>query len=255
MRTIIIEDEDYAARRLENMVLKYDQSITVAAKLQSVKDAVAWLRSNPHPDLMFLDIQLDDDLSFAIFDEIDVTAKIIFTTAFDQYAIRAFKFMSIDYLLKPIEQPELNAAIAKFKTWDNETRATIDTKELRSLIESTTTQYRSRFSVSSGDKISVVNVSDVAYFFSVDGITILVTTSNKHFTVSISLEGLKEQLDPRNFFRINRRYIVSISSISRVHIYPKSQLKLELAPPVQDDLFISIDKVPDFKRWMDGSVN
>lgn len=255
MKTIIIEDEDYAARRLENMILKNNPSITIAAKLQSVKDAVAWLKSNQHPDLIFLDIQLDDDLSFAIFDEVDVSSKIIFTTAFDQYAIRAFKLMSIDYLLKPIEQPELDAAIAKFETWNNENRTFIDAKELRSLIEGRTPQYRERFSVSSCDKITIVNVSDIAYFSSVNGITFLVTTQKKQYTINLSLDALREQLHPRDFFRINRQYIVNIKAISKVHIYPKSQLKLEVVPPAQDDLFISIDKVPEFKRWMDGAVS
>ncbi|HEX3019987.1 MAG TPA: LytTR family DNA-binding domain-containing protein [Chitinispirillaceae bacterium] len=252
MRTIIIEDEDYAARRLENMVLAYNQSIDVAAKIQSVKGAVAWLKSNPHPDLIFLDIQLDDDLSFAIFDEVDISSKIIFTTAFDEYAIRAFKLMSIDYLLKPVEQMELNAAIAKFESWNNENIMTIDAKELRSIIEGKTPHYRERFSVSSCDKIVVVNVADIAYFFSVSGITVLVTTSKQQYSINLSLDALKEQLNPQAFFRVNRQYVVNIKAISRVHLYPKSQLKLEMVPPVQDDLFVSIDKVPEFKRWMDG---
>jgi DNA-binding LytR/AlgR family response regulator len=255
MRTIIIEDEEYAGRRLENMILKYNPSITVAVTLQSVKDAVAWLTSNPHPDLIFLDIQLDDDVSFSIFDQVDVSSKIIFTTAFDEYAIRAFKFMSIDYLLKPIEQPELNAAIAKYESWNDDNRTFIDTRELRSLIEGTTPRYRERFSVSSGDKISVIQVSDIAYFYSIDGITFLVTTSKKQYTINQSLDTLSEQVDPRNFFRINRQYIINIRAISKVHIYPKSQLKLELVPPVQEDLFVSVNKVTTFKRWMDGTVD
>lgn len=255
MKTIIIEDEEYAARRLENMILKCNPSITIAVTLQSVKDAVAWLRSNPHPDLIFLDIQLDDDLSFSIFDQVEVASKIIFTTAFDEYAIRAFKFMSIDYLLKPIEQPELNAAIAKYESWSSENRSFIDTRELRSLIQGNTQRFRERFSVSSGDKINVINVVDIAYFYSVDGVTILVTPSKNQYTVNLSLDALKEQLDPRNFFRVNRQYIVNIKAISKVHIYPKSQLKLEMVPPVQDDLFVSVNKVTEFKQWMDGAFD
>jgi two-component system, LytTR family, response regulator LytT len=154
-----------------------------------------------------------------------------------------------------VEQSELNAAIAKFESWNNECQKAIGIKELRSLIQGTTPHYRERFSVSSGDKIMIVNASDIAYIFSVSGITFLITTSKQQYSINLSLDALKEQLNPEAFFRINRQYIINIKAISKVHIYPKSQLKLDVLPPVKDDLFVSIDKVPEFKRWMDGIMS
>jgi len=252
MRTIIIEDEEFAARRLENMIREYDSTIEIVAKLQSVKESVAWLKSNLHPDLIFLDIQLEDDLSFAIFDQVEVKSQIIFTTAFDEYAIKAFKLKSIDYLLKPIGQTDLNQAIAKYKNWNSEKNVIIDSNELRALISQKQPQFRERFSVSVGEKLKSINVEDIAYFFSTSGITFMVMNANKQYSIDLSLDMLKEQLNPREFFRINRQYLVKLKAIANVHVYPKSRLKLELNPLQQDEIFISQDKVPEFKRWMDG---
>lgn len=252
MKTIIIEDEDFAARRLENMILECDPTIEILAKLQSVKESVKWLRSNPHPDLMFLDIQLDDDLSFAIFDQIEVTSNIIFTTAFDEYAIKAFKLKSIDYLLKPIVQAELNQAIAKYKNWNSSKNILFDANELKSMLNLSTPKYRERFSVSVGDKLKTVDVSEIAYFFSSDGITFLVTYANRQYSIDMSLDNLMPQLDPMHFFRINRQYLLNLKGITNVHVFPKSRLKLILNPPVNEDVYVSLDKVVDFKRWMDG---
>lgn len=252
MKTIIIEDEDFAARRLENMIRECDSSIEIVAKLQSVKESVAWLKVNPHPDLIFLDIQLDDDLSFAIFDQVTVQSKIIFTTAFDEYAIKAFKLKSIDYLLKPINQVELNQAITKFKNWNGEKNMIIDANELRNLLMSNKQEYRERFSVSVGEKLRSINVDDIAYFFSTSGITFVVMNSKSQYSLDLSLDALKELLNPKDFFRVNRQYLVKLKAIANVHIFPKSRLKLELNPTPAEEIFVSQEKVPDFKRWLDG---
>ena len=171
MNVLIIEDEQLAARRLESMILSYDPSIQVLAKLESVEDSVEWFKSHAHPDLIFLDIHLEDDLSFAIFDKVRVDSPIIFTTAFDEYAIRAFKLKSIDYLLKPIVQEELNNAIAKYKAWSGQ-KNNIDMSALFDMISKKEVSYRERFSVSYGQKIKSFGVSEIAYFYSKEGMAI-----------------------------------------------------------------------------------
>jgi len=251
MKIVIIEDEVFAARRLENMIREIDPQIEVVAKLESVSESVAWLKSNAQPDLIFLDIQLEDDLSFAIFEQVQVRSKIIFTTAFDEYAIKAFKFNSIDYLLKPINNDELSNAIEKFRSWKAETAQVIDATMLRDLLRPQPA-YRERFMVTVGDKLKTINVSDIAYFFSAAGITFVVMNSKQQYSLDFSLDNLKEMLNPKEFFRVNRQYLIGLKSIDKVVVYPKSRLKLVLNPPTDSDLFVSIDKAPEFKQWMDG---
>lgn len=249
MNVLIIEDEQLAARRLESMVLAYDPAIKVLAKLESVEDSVEWFKTNAHPDLIFLDIHLEDDLSFAIFDKVKVDSPIIFTTAFDEYAIRAFKLKSIDYLLKPIVQEELNNAIAKYKAWNGQKNG-IDMSALFDLINKKEVTYRERFSVSFGQKIKSFAVSEIAYFYSKEGMTYAVLNDTKHYPVDYSLDNLLNELNPKDFFRINRQYLIKHGSIKQVHIFPKSHLKLELSPKPSEDIFVSIDKVTAFKKWL-----
>ena len=249
MNVLIIEDEQLAARRLQSMVLAYDPTIKVLAKLESVEESVQWFKTNPHPDLIFLDIHLEDDLSFAIFDKVKVDSPIIFTTAFDEYAIRAFKLKSIDYLLKPIIQEELNNAIAKYKAWNGQKNG-IDMSALFDLINKKEVSYRERFSVSFGQKIKSFSVSEIAYFYSKEGMTYAALNDQKHYPVDYSLDNLLNELNPTDFFRINRQYLIRHASIKQVHVFPKSHLKLELSPKPLDDTFVSIDKVTAFKKWL-----
>ena len=252
MKSIIIEDEDFAARRLENMIRECDSSIEIVAKLQSVKESVAWLKNNPHPDIIFLDIQLEDDLSFAIFNQVEVQSQIIFTTAFDEYAIRAFKLKSIDYLLKPIIKEELCNAIKKYREMAAPMKQAIDYSSLFNLITQKSISYKERFSITVGQKIKTFLVPDIAYFYSTEGISFMVLKNKSEYPVDDSLEILSQQLNPKEFFRINRKYLVKIESIANVHIYPKSHLKLELSPLPQEEVFVSIDKVTAFKNWLDN---
>lgn len=249
MNVLIIEDEQLAARRLESMILSYDPAIQVLAKLESVEDSVDWFKKYTHPDLIFLDIHLEDDLSFAIFDKVKVESPIIFTTAFDEYAIRAFKLKSIDYLLKPIVQEELNNAIAKYKAWNGQKNG-IDMSALFNLINKKEASFRERFSVSYGQKIKSFEVSEIAYFYSKVGVTYAVLNDSKHYPVDYSLDNLQNEMNPKDFFRINRQYLIKHGSIRQVHVFPKSHLKLELAPKPSEDIFVSIDKVTAFKKWL-----
>lgn len=254
MKTIIIEDEQLATRRLENLVKSIDPTIEIIAKLESVKDSVEWFKSNEQPDLIFLDIHLEDGLSFSIFDQVKVNSPIIFTTAFDEYAIKAFKLKSIDYLLKPIVQNDLEKAISKFRNW-GEKKQLIDVSELFRLMNMGTKQFRERFSVVVGQKLKSIDVKDINYFFSNSGITFVAMQPKGQYSLDLSLDNLMEELDPKLFFRVNRQYIVSLQSIVNIHIFPKSRLKLELNPPVPQGVFVSLDKVVDFKKWVDGRGN
>lgn len=252
MKAIIIEDEEFAATMLENMIKECDNSIEIVSKLQSVKESVEWLKSNQHPDLIFLDIQLEDDLCFSIFDQVRVKSQIIFTTAFDEYAIKAFKQKSIDYLLKPVDPDELRQAISKFRNWNSEKNVIINPDELKKLIIQQQATYRERFSVIVGEKIKTISVKDIAYFFSVSGISFVVLNTNKQYSIDLSLDAIKDQLDPSVFFRVNRQYLIKLDAIKNVHVFPKSRLKLELNPPASDEIFVTVEKVPAFKKWIDG---
>lgn len=252
MRVIIIEDEELASKRLEGLILKADPNIKIEARLESVSEAVEWFGKNPGPDLIFLDIHLEDDLSFAIFEKVKVKAPVIFTTAFDEYAIKAFKLKSIDYLLKPINQKELNEAIAKYKEWTQADKPQFDMSELYKLLQNKDVKYKERFSISFGQKIKTIETEKVAYFFSEGGLTFLVTTEKLEYPIDYSLDDLASQVDPRQFFRINRQYLVKLKSIKNVHVFPKSHLKLDLEPAAKAEVFVSIDKVSRFKDWLDS---
>lgn len=252
MNVVIIEDERLAANHLEKMINRYDPSIHVLAKLESVADSIEWFTLHGNPDLIFLDIHLDNGLSFSIFEKVKVNAPIIFTTAYDEYAIKAFKMKSIDYLLKPILPEELNRAIDKYKEWTKPESTSIDMQSLLELITRKEPVFKSRFSIAVGEKIRSVSIEQVAYFYSTQGITFLVTHDNLHYPIDMSLEQLTEQTDPKEFFRINRQFIVRLRAIRNVHVYPKSRLKIELNPPYQDEIYVSIDKVSRFKAWLDA---
>lgn len=254
MKTIIIEDEQLAARRLEAMIKAIDPSVEVIARLESVEESVAWFKSNPHPDLIFLDIHLEDGLSFSIFDQVKTEAPIIFTTAFDEYAIRAFKLKSIDYLLKPIIREDLERSILKYREWGT-TNQLVDINELYKLMYAGNKSYRQRFSAVVGQKLKSVDINDIAYFFSNSGITFLALHSRNQYALDLSLEKLAEEVDPNLFFRVNRQFLVGLSAITNIHIFPKSRLKLDLNPPVPESVFVSLDKVAGFKKWIDGRKN
>ena len=252
MRTVIIEDEQFAAQRLESLIKNYDGSMEVIARLESIEDSVEWFQNNQHPDLIFLDIHLEDGLSFTIFEKVKIDVPIIFTTAFDEYAIRAFKLKSIDYLLKPITQEDLNKALEKYRSWSGEKKQLFDLSELFKLMQVKGPHFRERFSVSVGEKLKTIEVKDIAYFFSTSGITFVVMNTKSQYSLDLSLDKLIQELNPKEFFRINRQYLISLKAIANVFVYPKSRLRIELNPPVQDSIFVSLDRVTEFKRWLDG---
>jgi DNA-binding LytR/AlgR family response regulator len=253
MKVIIIEDEELAAKRLETMVLKADPAIRVLAKLESVEESVAWLQAHEEPDLIFLDIHLEDGISFSIFDQVKVNSPIIFTTAFDEYAIQAFKLKSVDYLLKPVTQEELEGSIRKYREWVKPEQASpLDMHALYEMILHREPQFRTRFSIVTGQKIKTIGIEEIAYFHAEEGVVLLVTDKKVKYPLDLSLDQVMDQLDPKQFFRLNRQYIVKLSAIDQIHVYPKSKLQVELLPPAPGEVFVSLDKVTKFKDWLNS---
>ena len=249
MNAIIIEDENLTAQRLEGMLKKCDSSIRVLAILPSVTESVQWLRKNDAPDIVFMDIHLEDDLCFKIFELASLTAPVIFTTAYDEYMIKAFKVNSIDYLLKPVNLVELMAALDKFKALrDRYSKPDFDT--LLQYIGQRAPEYKTRFMITVGNKIRSIETADTAYFYSDEKITFMVTRDGQHLPIDFSLDKLTALLDPKQFFRTSRQYLVGFSSIQAVLTHFKGKLKLELAPKARHDVFVSGDRMTDFKDWL-----
>lgn len=249
MKVVIIEDETLAAEKLNSLLKQVDSSIEVLDVLESVEDSINWFSQNTMPDLIFMDIQLDDGISFEIFDAIKIEAPIIFTTAFDKYAIRAFKVNSVDYLLKPIEQGSLEMAISKFKKMFSE-NVKIEAK-ISQVFEQLSKNYKLRFFIKVGIKFQSIQVSEICCFLVEERNTFLRTQKGKTYDLDYSLEQLQKLIDPKMFFRINRNYMVNINCIDEIISYSTSRLKLKLTGENNDDLIVSRDKVSDFKRWMD----
>lgn len=252
MKVLIIEDENLTARRLESLLLKYDPSIEVLARIPSVAKAVQWFRENPSPDLVFMDIHLDDDLGFRIFEQVQLMVPIIFTTAYDEYMIQAFKVNSIDYLLKPVNYEELVAALHKYQLLKKQAQAaTPDLTTLLNLLgKPKETDYKDRFMVTVGTKIRSIETSEIAYFFLEEKVAFLVTQDGLHLPVDYSLDKLTQILNPRQFFRISRQYLVSLPAIETIHTYSSSKLKLDLKPKARHEVFVSGDRITDFKEWL-----
>lgn len=250
MNCLIIEDEKVAAERLSGLIQKYDQSIEILEIMQSVKNAVKWLNSNAPPDLIFMDIQLADGLSFEIFEQTIVKTPVIFTTAYDEYALKAFKVNSIDYLLKPIDLGELKNAINKFK--QNSKPEEIPAQIFDNILHSLTKHYKNKFVIKVGEHIKVFTIDDVQCFYSMEKYTFLQSNSGRDYAINYSLDQLVDLLDPAKFFRISRKFIVSFSAISDIISYSNSRLLVKLNTNYSDDLIVSREKVQDFKKWLES---
>ncbi|MCC6411035.1 MAG: response regulator transcription factor [Saprospiraceae bacterium] len=253
MKALIVEDENAAARRLEKLLLEINPGMVVLQRLDSVETAVAWLQNNPAPDLMFLDIQLADGSSFDIFEHVNISCPVVFTTAFDEYALQAFKVHAIDYLLKPIKSNELAAALEKYNRLypapAPDYNALMD-----SLRKTGAAKYLRRMLIKLGNSIKLVDMADAAYFYTKDKITFLVNKSTgKRFPVDYPLDKLENMLDPDVFFRINRQFIVNIHGIKEMQPYSKSRVKVVLEPHTDQETIVSTERSADFKRWLVGS--
>jgi DNA-binding LytR/AlgR family response regulator len=245
MRVVIIEDELPSSRRLERMLSDFNYEITIT--LVSVKSAIKWFKTQPHPDLLFLDIQLSDGLCFEIFNAIEVKSPIVFTTAFSEYSIKAFDYNSISYLLKPIQKPQLKKAIEKAKTFhDNEKelftlKAALENHKLST--------YKTKFAVKLGKKIKLVNTEDIVCFFSLDNATYLKTDTSSYI-INSALTILEEELNPDMFFQVNRKFIINITAIKSIVAQGNNKLKVTLNNYNELDIIVSRDRKKAFKEWL-----
>ena len=249
MRILIIEDEKPAATRLIKLLQGYFPEAALIGHLDTVSRATGWLTENPAPDLIFCDIQLADGISFEIFDKVKVSTPIIFTTAFDQYAIRAFQVNAIDYLLKPIDPKELERAVDKYKSQSEP--QSLNLEVLKSLIQPQSKAHKSRFLVRFGEKIQSVPVDEIAFFYSEERVTFLQTHAGKKYVLDSTLEQVEAQVDPEVFFRLNRKYISHVDTIEEVLSYSNSRLKVTLRNCADTDILVSREKVTDLKEWLD----
>jgi len=250
MNILIVENEIPAADKLVRALKKIDKSITVMGVVETVEETINWLQEKPQPDLILMDIQLDDGLCFEIFETINVEIPVIFTTAYDEYTLKAFKVNSVDYLLKPIDEELLKSALGKFK----KLYADKDPfkRDFKQLLYEFRNQYKSRFLIKVGDKYRSVQAVEISHFHICERNVFLNDNQGKDNDVDYSLEQLQSMLDPRKFFRINRECIVNIDAIALMYSYSSSRLQLNLKNKEKNDLFIvSRDKVAEFKRWID----
>jgi len=249
MKVLILEDETLAAEKLESTLLEIQPGIQVVSRLKSITSAVEWLQGNPHPDFIISDIRLLDGLCFEIFTQVKVEKPVIFTTAYDQYAIRAFEVNSIDYLLKPVSKEKLQAALAKVQLPKEPPFP--DYNEVLNFIKSNKTTYKSRFMVRLGQRIVAVPAEKIAYFYSENKLTYIVTLDNKKFPMDQPLDEVIDLIDPKRFFRANRQFIVAFDSIAEIHPYFKGRIKIILQPKSDEEVVISSDRTPEFKKWID----
>lgn len=249
MKVLIIEDERPAANRIKQLISEFLPEAQIFGHLDSISAAVKWLKGEPTPDLIFSDIELADGQSFNIFEQVQVSSPIIFTTAYDQYAIKAFKLNSIDYLLKPIDPLELEKAILKFK--NSQLQPQIDLGQLQNLLKTEKALYKSRFMVKIGERIQSIAVEDACYFFSAEKTTFIQLKEARKYILDYTLDQIEEMLNPQQFFRINRKYIASIDAIADIFSYSNSRLKIKLKGCEDTDILISREKVNHFKEWLD----
>jgi two-component system response regulator LytT len=250
MQIIIIEDEKPAARLLKRRVEKL--GYPVQQLLHSVTESIEWLQNNEHPDLVFMDIQLSDGLSFEILNSIELKSSIIFTTAYDEYVLKAFKHNSVDYLLKPVDEEELKFAINKFLGLQ-QPKQTFDLTAIKELLTpKAATKYRERFSVKVGTNIKLIETSQIECFFSENKVSFVHTKENKNFIVDFTLDALEMQLNPKKFFRINRSQIIQLNAIKEITVYSNSRLRVILHSYNREEMIVSREKVNDFKDWLEA---
>jgi DNA-binding LytR/AlgR family response regulator len=257
MKILIIEDEELAIEKLSNTLRIVEPKAELVGVATSIEDSVTWLQSHAEPDIILMDIELADGQSFEIFNLVEVKSPVIFTTSYDEYAIKAFKVNSIDYLLKPVEAEDLKAALNKFYRLEekqiNKPASVFDINNLVSELRNQlrTTGYRNRFLVKYGQQLMSIEVKDIAYFFAEGRLCYFLTWDKRKYVLDYTLEELQQMLDPSQFFRTNRAYLIHIKSVRKIHNYFNGKLKLELIPTCEkDNVVISRERTSDFKEWM-----
>jgi len=247
---LIIEDEEPAALRLKKLLEKLQPEIEILGIIDTVNSAVKWFENHPAPDLIMLDIQLGDGLSFDIFKKSKVNSYVIFTTAYDEYAIKAFELNSIDYLLKPVDEVKLSNSLKKFSKYQAASQIS-DIGKLLETFESRNDKFKKRFVVSIANKIRVLETGSIAFFYSKEKNTFLCTEDNHHFPLEFSLDHLETILNPELFFRVSRKYIIQFKSISKIDIFSKSRIRIKTVPSSEDEIMVSSARTSEFRQWLD----
>jgi two-component system response regulator LytT len=256
MNILIVEDEELAVKKLKKTLSQVAEDAAVVGETDSIKSTVSWLEANERPDLILMDIELADGQSFEIFNHTDVKSPVIFITSYDEFALKAFKVNSIDYLLKPVQKEDLQTALDKYRQMkaiyhhEKEPSLSIEdlVKELQQKIQ--TKEYRKRFLVKLGQKLVSIDVEDIAYFFSDGRLNFFKTFDNRKFVVDYTMDELNEMLNPDNFFRISRSFYISVNSVGQIHDYFGNRLMLDLKPDTDKEAIVSREKVTDFKTWL-----
>jgi two-component system, LytTR family, response regulator len=253
MQVLVIEDEKLAADRLADIISELEPEAKILQTLDSVRSAVRWLNNFEHPDLIFMDVQLADGVCFDIFEKVEVDVPVIFTTAYNEYALKAFKVNSIDYLLKPIDKDELSSALNKFKKLNHQPRSNmvIQPELLKQVMKMIQNPYKSRFAIRIGEHIKTIVIEDVSYFYSSEKSSFLRSVSGRDYAIDLSLELLEQDLDPQKFFIVSRKHIVALPHIKDIIAYSGSRLKLHLTGGENEEILVSREKVTDFKKWLD----
>ncbi len=252
MHVIIIEDEKPSARRLKRMLEKLN--IEVSTMLHSVEESLNWFEANTHPDLIFLDIQLSDGLSFEIFETVPIKSAVIFTTAYDEYALQAFKLNSIDYLLKPIDEDDLQTAVEKYKErLPQQQSVSLDFNDIKKLlVNPIDREYKKRFSVKVGQHLKLIAVDDIECIYSENKGSYIHTKDGRNYLLDNTLESLESELEPQLFFRINRKFFVNINAIKDMVSYTNSRLQIKLNSYKDDEVIVARERVKDFKEWLES---
>ena len=258
MKILIVEDEPFAQDELKRLLFNINPEFEILDMIDTVEDTVEWLENNDPPDLIFLDIQLADGISFEIFNNTEVTAPVIFTTAYDEYAVRAFRVNSIDYLLKPIKQEDLTTALNKLESLQNQFQKgnddgmNITKNQLKTLLNLSPKSYKSRFLTRIGDQIKYLTIDEIAYFYAEDNVVFVITGEGKRYIIDHTIEEISKMVDPQLFFRLNRTFLAKIEAIDKVYKYVNSRLKIELRPVTEKEVIISRARVGEFLDWMES---
>ena len=249
MKVLIIEDEIAAARRLKKMVTDADKEAEIIDTIDSVETSVRWFRAHPQPDLVFMDVHLADGNCFEIFRNVEINCPIIFITAYDEYAIKAFEVNAIAYLMKPVKAADLDTALRKYQKL-KPAASNFDYQKLIETIQTDTGSFQKRLLLKIGQTIRAIEINDISYFYTHDKIVTIVTGDNRKYPADYTLDQLEDILDPKTFFRINRQFIVNSKSIREMYVISKSRVKLNLNPPTDMETAVSSERVANFKKWL-----
>lgn len=252
MKILIVEDEPHAAQRLQMLASELIPDANILASIDTVKKTVHWLRTNERPELIFMDIQLADGLSFQIFEQIQIVSPVIFITAYDEYALRAFKVNSIDYILKPVDRAELSGALKKLRNLSGSMNPQKDIlNSIAQAMEMLRKRYKTRFVVKVGEHLRTIEVGTIRYFFSEDKITYCATDDNRNHILDYSLEQLEDMVSPEEFYRINRKYLVQSSAIKDIISHTNSRLRLVMKGSTDNNIIVARERVQEFRNWLD----